>query len=406
MESEIIAGRKPSLWTRDFVLLTLIQTIDLFTYNMITPVIAGYSLEQGIALSFSGILASAFAFAALAARPFSGFLADRFGQRRIVALSIAAALLVQIGYVVITNYTLIILLRVVHGVFYALFGTAIAALAAEAIPAGRQGEGMGWFGTSYVLANALGPALGVFLSSSFGFAAMFAVGAGITCVSLVLVAFVRTAGNRIVENPESATSAETDTRPTTESARLKKRNSFVSKACIPLAIVACCYISIWSIIVTYLVLVGDSRNIVGISLFFVVNSIALFFTRPIAGRQADRRGLAAVFRFSVVFEAVALVLLTASHQLWLFLVAAVCKALGSGTALPSVQATCAQQEPPERRGVAMSTYLLGTDIGYAFGPLIGGAVSGAFGFDPLFLIGFPILACGAAAFAWWRIKRV
>ena len=38
---------KPRLWTRGFVLLALIQTLDLFTYNMITPVIAQYATGLG-----------------------------------------------------------------------------------------------------------------------------------------------------------------------------------------------------------------------------------------------------------------------------------------------------------------------------------------------------------------------
>ena len=49
----------------------------------------------------------------------------------------------------------------------------------------------------------------------------------------------------------------------------------------------------------------------------------------------------------------------------------------------------------------MSTYLLGTDVGYALGPIIGGVVSGAFGFTAMFLAGLPILAVGVAVYAAW-----
>lgn len=99
-------------------------------------------------------------------------------------------------------------------------------------------------------------------------------------------------------------------------------------------------------------------------------------------------------------------LIALSQQLWLFLVAAACKALGSGTVTPSIQAKCGQLETPDRSGVAMSTYLLGTDIGYAIGPIIGGAVSAGFGFEAMFFSGLPILAIGVIVYViWWRGNR-
>lgn len=414
------------LWSREFVLLTAIQTIDLFTYNMITPVIAKYALMQGATLVLAGVIASAFAFVALFARPLSGFLSDRLGRRRIVLLSIAVGCLAQVGYALAPGFGPLIALRAVHGFFYALFGTAISAMALETLPESRRSEGMGWFGTSYVFANALGPALGVFLSSSFGFAAMFFAGAGVAAFSLVLGLFVGTrkappvgalpaGAAQGVPAAEAAADAEPVAAPAAETAPADPTATpappargitrFISIKSIPLAIAACCYLTIWGMISTYIVLVGDLRGVVGISAFFVVNSVTLFFTRPFAGRIADKRGLSAIFYPSTLFETIGVLIIAFTSNLWLFLLAAVCKAFGSGTVTPSIQARCGQLEPPERSGVAMSTYLLGTDIGYTLGPLIGGAVSSAFGFSAMFLSGLPILAIGVAVYALWARKQ-
>ncbi|RDB63231.1 hypothetical protein C1878_05035 [Gordonibacter sp. 28C] len=385
------------------MLLTAIQTFDLFTYNMITPVIAKYALAQGATLAWAGVVASVFAFVALVARPASGFLSDRLGRKRIVMVSIVVACAAQVGYAFATSLVALVALRAVHGFFYALFGTAISALALDAIPEERRSEGMGWFGTSYVFANALGPAFGVLVSDRFGFAAMFLAGAVVAAASFALGLFVRvrsSAGAAPSSGPARDASGEP---PRTSPTAAKPRGiaAFISVKSLPLAIAACCYLTIWSIIATYIVLVGDERGVVGISAFFVVNSLTLLVSRPFAGRRADRHGLSAVFYPSAVFEAVAVVLIAFSQQLWLFLAAAACKALGSGTVTPSIQARCGQLEPPERSGVAMSTYLLGTDVGYALGPIIGGVVSGAFGFTAMFLAGLPILAVGVAVYALW-----
>ena len=84
---------KPRLWTQGFVLLALIQTLDLFTYNMITPVIAQYATGLGYTLVMAGVVAGAFTFAALFARPASGALSDRMGRRRIVLVAVAVGCL-------------------------------------------------------------------------------------------------------------------------------------------------------------------------------------------------------------------------------------------------------------------------------------------------------------------------
>lgn len=435
---------KPRLWTRGFVLLALIQTLDLFTYNMITPVIAQYATGLGYTLVMAGVVAGAFTFAALFARPASGALSDRMGRRRIVLVAVAVGCLAQVGYAFASDYTALIALRVVHGFFYALFGTAISAMAVDNLPEERRSEGMGWFGTSYVFANALGPALGVAVSDAFGFVPMFLIGAAIAGCTLVLGLMLPadgaarpagTRGNASDSNAPAASGAQrspdldADNRltaeTTTEAARPSKDvamdtaapsgkgrlyglvNTFVSIKCLPLAFAACCYLTIWGIISTYIVMVGDARGVAGISLFFVANSITLFFTRPFAGKLADKHGLSAVFFPSVVFEVLAVVLIALSQQLWLFLVAAACKALGSGTVTPSIQAKCGELETPDRSGVAMSTYLLGTDVGYAIGPIIGGAVSAGFGFEAMFFSGLPILAIGVIVYViWWRKIRV
>lgn len=395
---------KPRLWTRGFVLLALIQTLDLFTYNMITPVIAQYATGLGYTLVMAGVVAGAFTFAALFARPASGALSDRMGRKRIVLTAVIVGCLAQIGYAFATDYAALIALRVIHGFFYALFGTAISAMAIDSLPEERRGEGMGWFGTSYVFANALGPALGVAVSGAFGFLPMFLIGAGIAACTLALGLMLPPDKLMPARASVAAGNASRTARSNGKGHLYNTVNAFVSIKCLPLAFAACCYLTIWGIISTYIVMVGDVRGVAGISLFFVANSLTLFFTRPIAGKLADKHGLSAVFFPSVVFEALAVVLIAFSQQLWLFLIAAACKALGSGTVTPSIQAKCGELETPERSGVAMSTYLLGTDVGYAVGPIIGGAVSTSFGFEAMFLSGFPILAAGVIAYIIWRRK--
>ena len=99
-----------------------------------------------------------------------------------------------------------------------------------------------------------------------------------------------------------------------------------------------------------------------------------------------------------------MVLLAFAQHLWLFLVTAVVKALGQGTVHPSLQVESVKVETPERSGVAMATFLLGTDIGYAVGPIYCGFACANVGYTGMYLACIPFIAIALAIFAIWRLR--
>lgn len=377
------------LWTRGFVLLIAVQTLDMLTYYMVAPVIAKYALEQGVVVALSGLAATVFAVVSVVARPLSGVLSDRVGRKRILVAALAVSCLAQLGYAFVPTFELLLVLRAVHGLFYALFGTAISAMAIDSLPESRRSEGMGWFGTAYVFGAVAGPLLGVFLSDEFGFRAMF-----LTACALAALGFV---SGLFLQGGESPTQADEGALPQLSP------SSFISMRCVPYALVVCLIFIIWSVITTYIVIVADARGIAGAAAFFAVNSVALFATRPFWGRMADKHGVQVTFVPAVVCEAVTLVLLAVSQQLWLVLLAGFIKAGGTGGMLPAVQAECGRQEP-ERTGVAMSMYYLGGDIGYAVGPLIGGMMLDLVGTDGLFWTMLPVDAMAGLVFVYIAVQ--
>ena len=385
------------LWTSTFVLLTLVQTMDLLVFHTITPVIAKFTILQGVALAASGLAASVFSVAAVFARPLSGYLADRLGRRSIVLSSIAVSVMMQVGYALVPGFAPLLAMRIVHGFFYALFGTALSAMTLTSLPESRKNEGMGWFGASYVIAAIVGPAMGVALSDAFGFTALFLITAGISATSFPL-AVIATAKT---PSPASAPSIEKPPEGT-----FPALHNLVSVKCIPLAGIAMCFMAIWGMIASYIVLVGEARGVANIALFFVVNSATLFVTRPAIGKISDRYGLAKLILPAIAIETIALLGICFAHELWLFLLAGCVKAFGSGGVLPSIQAECGRLETPERAGVAMSTYLLASDIGYAVGPLLGGALASAVGYDAMMFGSLPIVVLALVIyFAWKRLRR-
>lgn len=415
---------REKLWTQTFVLLTLVQTMDLLVFHTITPVIAKFTILQGVALTASGLAASVFSLAAIFARPISGYLADRLGRRSIILTSICVSVAMQLGYALVPGFAPLLAMRIVHGFFYALFGTAISAMALASLPESRKNEGMGWFGASYVIAAIIGPAMGVALSDAFGFTVLFLVTAGVAAVSLPIAAVATSktapsAGAEQVRPSNDDTTAaqaylsdgdaadgkqdnQTNTHSEKRTPSLPALRDLVSVKCIPLAGIAMCFMAIWGMIASYIVLIGDARQVENIALFFVVNSATLFVTRPAIGKISDRYGLSRLILPAIAIETTALLGICFAHHLWLFLLAGCIKAFGSGGVLPSIQAECGRLETPERAGVAMSTYLLASDIGYAVGPLIGGFLASAVGYDAMMFGSFPIVALALVIYVVWH----
>ena len=364
------------------------QACGLLTYNMITPVVAKYATVEGAALGDAGIVAGAFAVVAIVFRPIGGMMSDRLNRKRVLLATMGLNCLALVGYMIAPDLVVFMVFRIVHGIAYALGSTVASAVVLVLLPEGRQAEGMGYFSWAYVLASACGPALGVIVSDAFGYGVLFALSAAVMFAGTLLIAPLKSLdppGRDIPEGPIHF-------------------HDFLSVKALPFMVIIACFSVNWGCISTFLVMTGDAREVTGIALFFTANAIALLVTRPPAGKIADRYGVASLFYPAVFFETLALVLLAFAHHLWLFLVTAVVKALGQGTVHPSLQVESVKTESPERSGAAMATFLLGTDIGYAIGPIYAGFMCANMGYASMYLACVPFAFAALAIFVIWRMR--
>ena len=78
------------LWTKDFILGTLINFLLMVNYYSLMVVITSYSMKVYDApASAAGLAASIFIIGALIARVFAGTMMDRIGRKRILLVGIA-----------------------------------------------------------------------------------------------------------------------------------------------------------------------------------------------------------------------------------------------------------------------------------------------------------------------------
>ena len=159
------------------------------------------------------------------------------------------------------------------------------------------------------------------------------------------------------------------------------------------------YVSILSFYRLYAVEV----DLVGaFSLFFIIYSIVLVASRPIAGRIQDNYGDRIICFTGIIAQAIGLFLIAWMPSTITVFICAVCAALGFGTLNSACTAIVTRDTSANRRPYAISTFFIFCDGTMGFGPaLLGLFVSAASGYAPVYFISsfITLLALPIAFFA-------
>lgn len=319
--------------------------------------------------TMGGLASSAFVIGGTIARCSAGFIVDRVGKRRTLLCSLVIVVVTSFAYLVADGLFLLILVRLLHGAGYAFASTAVMAVAQASIPAHRRAEGTGYFALGPTLATAIGPALGVALSQSYGYPTMFATSAGFAVVGMVIALF-------LPFPPEQ--------RPHGQRFSLA---AIVHPNVIPIGIFMMLIGMAYASIITYLNSYAQDADLTtGASYFFIAYAITMLIMRFVLGRLQDKKGDNLVIALGVVSFILALVLLASAHQTWHVIVSGALTGLGYGTLMPASQAISVRLVPLAQMGVGISTMFLLLDVGVGFGPIVLGLIVTAIGYNSMYFL--------------------
>jgi len=384
-------AREHGLFTRDFAFIAVVN-FALFTgFQMANVGIPVYIAQMGGSELQVGLSTTLFTAAALLSRPFVGLLVDRFGRKGFLVGGIALMVCSTAAYAVFPVVGVVLGLRMLHGLGWGFGSTASSTTAADIIPKKRFAEGMGYFGMTVSLAGAFAPALAVSLVQGPGAKVMVAAATFALVVALALAVFLRPTMQR-----------QTEAKPMRE---LGISDFLERKALFPAGIMFLVNMGFGSIN-TFIVLHGEASGVSNLSLYFVTFALVNIVTRPYMGRLIDRFGYMVPGVAATVCMAASLVMLGSANSLATFCLSGAFVGLGGGTAMSTFQAMSVAAAPPERRGVATSTYMFLFDAGMGVGGTVAGLLAGALGYAGMYraLAVFPLLGC--LAFALMGKKRL
>ncbi len=164
------------------ILATIMQALDTTIANVALPYIRGsVSASQD---QINWVLTSYITAAAIMTPP-TGFLAGRFGRKRLFLASVAGFTLASMLCGMAQSLTEIVLFRVLQGMFGAALVPLSQAVLFDIYPKEKHGSAMALFGVAVMVGPILGPILGGWLTESYSWRWVFYINLPIGCLAFL-----------------------------------------------------------------------------------------------------------------------------------------------------------------------------------------------------------------------------
>ncbi|MBU3138172.1 MFS transporter [Clostridium gasigenes] len=352
------------LWTKNYIMLTITALLLFSGFYLLMPTLPIFIKEIGGSESQVGFIVGVFTISAVIVRPIVGGLMDKYGRRVFIISGLIFFAITMYFYDFVTVIIFLVILRILHGISWALATTSIGTAVTDVIPKSRRGEGMGWYGLSMTLGMALGPILGLWVAKSFSFHYLF-----LLCTALALIAFILAFFTKI---------------PVIKYTH-KNTISFFEKDLLPIAIVTFFLSITFGGITTFLPLFAAKIQ-VNAGTFFLVYALTLTVTRPITGKISDKYGEDVIIIPALFILIIALLVLTFTKGIVGLVITAILYGIGFGSAQPALQVAILRLAKPEKIGVANATFFTAFDLGIGLGSISLGFVSQLMGYQALFIV--------------------
>ncbi|MFC5648825.1 MFS transporter [Paenibacillus solisilvae] len=359
------------IWTKNFIVVCMSSFFMFLTFYILAtafPLYVKDSLNGD--QQQMGLTITIYVIGGVLIRPFSGQWVDRFGKKKMAVIGMVIFLIACVGYFGSKGIFLFMVIRLIHGMSYAVASTATSAVASTLIPDSRQGEGMGYFSMFMSVAMVVGPALGLFLWRDKNIHVLLLAVCAIAALSLLF-----TIGMRLPQQRPCTAEAVQNLEP----AKRKKGLSwsdFIEPKALPISLVgfvlAFSYSSLSGFISSFTAEIHQSQVT---SYFFVAFAVMIVLFRPVIGKIFDKYNEHLLSYPGLLLFAIGLILLSQAHSGTVILIAGVIMGIGYGALVPCFQTLAMKLASGHRRGAAIGTFFLSFDLGYGLGSYFMGLIA-------------------------------
>ncbi len=307
----------------------------------------------------------------------AGALSDVIGRKRTMMVGLLFFAFMPFAYLQVKDYTLLIIIRFLHGLATAVYGPVSMAVVAD-IAGAKKGEMLSWFSSVTIIGNLLGAPLGGFiLHRSPGAASPCIIdfqyaylASGIAGLLALILAIGVLRGDKSASDGRGLKEASlkfisgikeviSDKRVAITSAveGLQNMTMGALEAFLPIYAVK---------------VVGLNEFQAGI--LWGVQVVTTVLSKPIMGRTSDKYGRKALISVGILICAVSFGLIPVFKNFYLLMLTAAFFGLGEALVTSSGAAFVADLCKQKHFGTAMGTFGTIFDIGHASGPILAGVL--------------------------------
>ncbi|AFZ03450.1 MFS transporter [Calothrix sp. PCC 6303] len=354
-------------------LLTLF-TAGLFFWSSMAsllPTLPLYVEDIGASKQQIGVVMGSFAIGLLLCRPQLGQLADKRSRKLVLIIGALVAAIAPLGYAVVKSIPLLMALRAFHGISLAAFTTGYSTLVTDLAPSEKRGEIVGYMSLVNPIGMAIGPALGGYLQSEYGYLPLFLFStiSALLCLTCVYQVFCP-----VVAKKTYATGEDISLWKILLSPRIR----------IPTLVMFLVGLAFGTLSTFVPLFIKSIKIDLNAGLFYSTAAITSFSSRLVMGRISDRIGRGLFVTIGIVCYSISMFLLWQADSKASFLLAALIEGVGGGLMIPSIVTMMADRSQPQERGRVFALCVGGFDVGIAIAGPILGSVAEKLGYRDMF----------------------
>ena len=305
----------------------------------------------------------------------AGALSDVIGRKRTMLIGLIFFAFMPFTYLLIKDYTLLIIIRFIHGLATAIYGPVSMAVVAD-VAGAKKGEMLSWFSSVTIIGNLLGAPLGGFILHStpmatgpslaeFRYAYLASGLAGVVSLAMALSVLK---GDNVQDKRRGLKDAY---RRFASGIRevISDRNVVITSAMEGLQNLTVgaleAFLPIYAVTVAGL-------NEFQAGLLWGVQVIVTILSKPVMGKTSDRYGRKPLITVGMVLCAVSFGAIPLFQDYYTLMLAAIIFGLGESFVTSSSAALVADICKEKHFGTAMGTFGTIFDIGHASGPIFAG----------------------------------
>lgn len=362
---------------RQFQSISGMQIFNVFSSNLVAPVLPLYLAMQGLSASHIGMVMGIMALGALIIRPWAGRAVDTKGSRPAIFFGQTLMAIAFSAYLWCTGFFSMLLIRFLHGVALAFYGTASVTFASNVESPQNTSAAISLYTVFTMVGMGSATSMAPFIFHEFGFIPLAVLSLAALGISVCIGIF-----------------RAKPIAPIRGAGQLPFGSVLRDKAVWAPTVGLFAGNFVFSTLFTFVPLFAVDESIPGYSSFYVSFAIAVVATR--LGVQS----LTQTFRSETVATAANLMnvasalILIFFPSMVTFAVSGVLVGLGFGILFPTLTVYVVQRIEPSVKGTALSILTAAGDVGNALGASFLGIIAELFGFRWVFaLSSLIVLGC-------------